>query len=114
MTCNLLRNTPELLTVQTQPDCIALDQRGVHNRVLLSGRDAAAHLWRGYADGRDYLACFRLDRGEDAVEFPVPEDLRGLHAVDVWTGEPFASLGEVLRVPMTAHSVRLLRFPPRG
>ena len=109
LTCNLLRNTPELLTVQTQPDCIALNQRGKGNRPLLSGPEQQRHLWYGHADGRDYLACFNLERTEAEYEFPVPEALRGRYAADVWTGEPTGALTETLRLPMTAHGCWLLR-----
>ena len=114
LTCNLLRNTPELLTIQTQPDCIALNQRGEDNRPLLCGKDRGQHLWYARAGGCGYLACFQLEKTETLCEYPVPEDLRGRYAVDVWTGEPAGPLSETVRLPMTAHGCRLLRVPGRG
>lgn len=110
LTCNLLRNDDHLLQIQTQPDCIALNQHGENPAVLQSGKDAETHMWRSRANGCDYLACFNLTKKEQKFTFPVPEDLRGRTAFDVWSGELIEALDETVTLPLTAHSCMLLRI----
>ncbi len=110
LTCNLNRNDDHLLQVQTQPDCIAVNQRGEGNRVVQCGKDNDLHLWRAKADGHDYLACFHLNKNEEECTFPVPSDLQGKKGFEVWNGRVIPALGETLTIPMTAHSVWFIRL----
>jgi len=110
LTCNLLRNTGDLLEIQTQPDCIAVNQRGTGNQMLKCGKDAETHLWRAHADGHDYLAFFNLTKLETYFEFDIPEDLQGKHGIDVWTGEVVPTMGVKVRLPLTAHSALFVRL----
>ena len=84
LTCNLLRNTDDLLSVQTQPDCIKLNQYG-NPEILLA--DSEAHVWHSEAENSEYLAVFNRTESEKSIEVEIPKELAGKKALNVWDSE---------------------------
>ncbi|MCQ2446602.1 MAG: glycoside hydrolase family 27 protein [Clostridia bacterium] len=110
LTNNLLKNDERLLYVQAQPDCIAVNQRGEGNRVLLSGKDAETHMWRAHADGHDYLAFFNLTKRDKRFTFPIPENLVGKMGIDVWSGDFIPPLEKEVTLAIPVHGVIFVRL----
>ncbi len=84
LTCNLLRNTDDFLSVQTQPDCICLNQYG-SPEILLS--DSETHIWHSEAGDSDYLAVFNRAESKRDIEVGIPKTLAGKQAKNVWNSE---------------------------
>ncbi len=110
LTCNLDRNDDELLALQTQPDCLAVNQRGEAPKALVAGPEDETHVWRSAADGKDYLAFFNLTENDRNYDFPLPQDLAGGCGIDVWTGRVYELDRDTLNVPIPAHGVVFLRI----
>ncbi len=108
LTCNLSKNDAELLSVQTNKELIAINQRGEGNKVI--SRKDGQHLWRSKVDGIDYLALFYIGDEETNHTYEIPADLRGKTAEDVWCGGCIGKLGETLMLPITAHGCTVLRI----
>lgn len=108
LTCNLLRNTDDFLSVQTQPDCIYMNQCGTPE-ILLS--DGDTQIWHSKADNSDYLAVFNRTESERSIEVGVPKALSGKQAINVWDfkGVPVKLSDTVLNLTVPSHGVVLLR-----
>ncbi len=108
LTCNLLRNTDDFLLVQTQPDCIALNQHG-NPEILLS--DSDTQIWHSKAGNSDYLAVFNRAEFERAIDVAVPKSLAGKRMTDVWSGNAstICFSEPIARLTVPAHGVLLLK-----
>ena len=108
LTCNLLRNPDDFLSVQTQPDCIYLNQHG-NPEILLA--DSETHIWYSKAGNTDYLAVFNRTESERNIEVVIPKELAGKQAADVWNGEaaPITFCDAVMQFTVSAHGVMLLK-----
>ena len=108
LTCNLLRNTDDFLHIQTQPDCIELNQCG-NPEILLS--DSEAHVWHSKAGDCDYLAVFNRTETEKNIEVEIPKELAGKKAINVWDNKAMPINFSDLIMTFTAapHGVLLLK-----
>ena len=108
LTCSLLRNPDDFLSVQTQPDCIYLNQHG-KPEILLA--DCETHIWHSKAGETDYLAVFNRTESERNIEVVIPKELSGKQAADVWSSEelPITLSKPIERVSVPAHGVTLLK-----
>lgn len=108
LTCNLLRNTDDFLSVQTQPDCIYMNQYG--SPEILSA-DGEKHIWHSKAGNSDYLAVFNRTESEKSIEAVIPESLSGKQAVNVWDGnaKPIILTSPVMNIAVPPHGVILLK-----
>lgn len=108
LTCNLLRNTDDFLSVQTQPDCIYLNQYG-SPEILIS--DCETHVWHSKAGASDYLAVFNRTEFEKEIEVVIPKMLAGKQAVNVWDSEaqPVNLSDPIMKFAIPSHGVILLK-----
>ena len=108
LTCNLLRNTDDFLSVQTQPDCIFLNQYG-SPEILQS--DCETHVWHSEAGDTDYLAAFNRSESERDIEVKIPKKLAGKQAINVWDSkaEPINLSDPIMRFTVPSHGVILLK-----
>lgn len=108
LTCNLLRNTEDFLSVQTQPDCIYMNQYG--NPEILSA-DCETHIWHSKAGDSDYLAVFNRTEAKKNIEVAIPEALEEKKAINVWDGNamPINLSDRVMRFAVPSHGVLLLK-----
>ena len=108
LTCNLLRNTDDFLAVQTQPDCINMNQYG-KPEILLS--DCDTHVWRSRAGGSDYLAVFNRTESLKNIEVEIPKELAGKQAINVWNSKakPINFSDPIMSFTVPSHSVILLK-----
>ena len=108
LTCNLLRNTDYFLSVQTQPDCIYMNQYG--DPEILSA-DCDTHIWRSKAGDSDYLAVFNRTESKKNIEVGIPEELAGKRAMNVWSeSAALIKLSEALvSFAVPPHGVILLK-----
>jgi len=108
LTSNLLRDEADVLHVITQPDCLAVNQRGKHPLCLK--QDGDLHIWRSAADGNEYLALFNLSEAEQTFEVDIPQEFEGKTALDVWNKEIYQLCHATSTFPITAHGVVFLRI----
>ena len=108
LTSNLLRNEDDIYRILTQPDCIAVNQRG--EKPLCLSKEGDLHVWRSRADGRDYLACFNLADEDLMLDVPVPDDCAGRTALDVWTAQSFPIEKGTMKLTIASHGVVFLRI----
>ena len=108
LTCNLLRNTDYFLYVQTQPDCIYLNQCG-NPEILLS--DSDTHIWHSKAGDLDYLAIFNRTEIEKNIEIKIPKELVGKQAVNVWESraKTINISNPIMTFTVPSHGVILLK-----
>lgn len=108
LTSNLLRNTDDFLSVQTQPDCIKLNQHG-NPEILLA--DSEAHVWHSEAGECDYLAVFNRTESEREFEVEIPKELAGKQAANVWDSKamPINFSDTVMKFTVAPHGVMLLK-----
>ncbi len=108
LTCNLLRNTDDFLLVQTQPDCIYLNQCG-NPEILLS--DCEMQIWYSKAGERDYLAVFNRSEFNEDIEVGIPEVLAGKQPINVWENKamPVKLSDPVMKFAVPSHGVLLLK-----
>ncbi len=109
LTCNLLRNTDDFLRIQTQPDCIYLNQYG-NPEILLS--DCETHIWHSKAGNSDYLAVFNRTELQRDIEVDIPEILAGKQAINVWDGnaQPINLPDPIMKFTVPSHGVVLLKI----
>ncbi len=108
LTCNLLRNDNDLLFIQTQPDCIQLNQYGKSPRVIASTKES--YTWQSSVDNREYIAVFNLADNDQLFDVIMPNGLETSLAQEVWSMRVYKSKGNLLTVPVPAHGVALLRL----
>ncbi len=108
LTCNLLRNTDDFLLVQTQPDCIYLNQFG-NPEILFS--DCETHIWHSKAGDSDYLAIFNRTEVKRNIEVGIPKELEGKRAINVWEGKAkqIKLSGPVTGVTVEPHGIVLIK-----
>ncbi len=108
LTCNLLRNTDDFLSVQTQPDCINLNQHG-NPEILLSDRET--QIWRSKAGDSDYLAVFNRTEFKKNIEVDIPKELAGKQAVNVWdsTAVTINLSDPIITFNVAPHGVMLIK-----
>ncbi len=108
LTCNLLRNTEDFLAVQTQPDCIYMNQYGTPE-ILLS--DCETHIWHSKAGDSDYLAVFNRTDVKKSIEVGIPKGLSGKQAINVWdcNAVPIKLSAPVMSFTVPPHGVILLK-----
>lgn len=101
----------------TNPEALAVNQRGAHPREAWRLHDA--RVWRSDAeDGLSrYVACFNVGEAERlAIPLPLSELLlTGPCAVrDLWAREPLGTCTDSFEVEVPPHGARLLKFTPIG
>ena len=108
LTCNLVRNDNDLLFIQTQPDCIKLNQYGKSPRVVSSTENS--YIWHSSVDDNEYIAVFNLDETDKDFDVPINDGSKVCAAQEVWSTRVYKPDGNMLHVPVAMHGVALLRL----
>ena len=114
---NLSQMTPDTVAVLTNRQIVAIDQdtRGEQaERIFAEG---PIEVWtRPLAGGGTALAIFNFRDGQASlrgIAAGVPAVLKqGKPGPEIWTGENYASVADVLSKPMQPYAVRVVRMAP--
>ena len=101
---------PWTLSLVTNPDVVAVNQRSWGNRVLCDDPDAP--VWIAHGPGeRCYLALFNLTNHTRTVQAPVPPPHGGSRrARDLWSGIDTSIVEGTLRQSLTPHGAALFEI----
>jgi hypothetical protein len=101
---------PWTLSLVTNPDVLAVNQRSWGNRVSFDDPDAP--VWMAHGPGnRSYVALFNLTDHPRMVEAPLPEKKSAaLRARDLWSGGPLATVEGTLRRSLAPHAAALFEI----
>ena len=101
---------PWTLSLVTNPDVLAVNQRSWGNRVSFDDPDAP--VWMAHGPGnRSYVALFNLTDHPRMVEAPLPErKSAALRARDLWSGGPLATVEGTLRRSLAPHAAALFEI----
>jgi hypothetical protein len=98
------------LTLLTQPDILAINQRGQGNQPWFLQDDA--RIWSARVDGSAYLALFNTADKPLQIGFDLTRlNMKGaVQARDVWAGADLGGMSGQIEQTVTPHGVKLLRL----
>ncbi len=114
---NLSEMSPDTVAVLTNRKIVAINQDPLGKQAERLYTEGPLEIWtRPLADGSTALAVFNFRDGEAmlrGVAGRVPATVKhGKPGPELWTGETYASVADVLSKPMQPYAVRVIRIAP--
>jgi alpha-galactosidase len=112
LSCDLSRNTGEMLSIQTNRELININQHGEGNKVMY--HDENYHVWYAKYKKKAYVALFNISDESRTIQYPLSElNLKARKTFDVWTKETNELTGNQINVTIEPHDCRVLRLEKR-